>query len=278
MKKLVSVVLITIASLLSFGQSPAFTVKKTGKGTPLLFLPGFATPGSVWNETIKSLASENESHVFSYAGFNGVPAIDTPWYSTIKTALLHYISKEKLSNLVIIGHSIGGSLAIDIAAAIPEKVSKLILVDAIPCIREIMMPGVAASQIQYNAPYNNQLLNMPSEIFRNTAVMMAGYMTSDKAKIDSITNWLTEADRKTYVYGYTDLLRLDLRDELAKIKCKTLILGASLPDGVVAEANFEKQYQHLPEKLIVMAPPSKHFIMFDQPAWFYEQVNAFLKK
>jgi pimeloyl-ACP methyl ester carboxylesterase len=91
-----------------------------------------------------------------------------------------------------------------------------------------------------------------------------------------LTEWILAADRKTYVYGYTDLLKLDVREKLSSIKTKTLILGASLPYVTVAKAHFEKQYANLPNKTIEMASNSKHFIMFDQPEWFYTKVNTFL--
>lgn len=57
---------------------------------------------------------------------------------------------------------------------------------------------------------------------------------------------------------------------------KTLILGASFPSVEVAKSNYEKQYATLANKSIKMASNSKHFIMFDQPEWFYTTVNAFL--
>jgi len=72
------------------------------------------------------------------------------------------------------------------------------------------------------------------------------------------------------------LLKLDLRDTLSKIKCETLIVGASFPSKEIAENNFEKQYKNLPNKVIKMASNSKHFIMFDQPQWFYNTLNNFL--
>jgi pimeloyl-ACP methyl ester carboxylesterase len=72
------------------------------------------------------------------------------------------------------------------------------------------------------------------------------------------------------------LLKLDLREALANVKAKTLILGASFPDEKVVTATFEKQYAKLPVRTLAIAPESKHFIMFDQPQWFYDQVNSFL--
>lgn len=276
MKTSITVLLSLLITCSVFSQS-SFVVKKEGAGKPIIFLPGFVTPGSVWNETIKSLEGKYQSHVFTYAGFGGVPPIDTPWYSSIKRDLVTYIKKEKLSGIIIIGHSMGGTLAVDISAAIPGKIQKLILVDALPAMRDVMMPGVSADMIQYNSPYNNQTLQLSEEAFRKTATMMAGGMTADKKKSDTIINWIMRTDRKTYVYGYTDLLKLDLREDLKVIKAKTLILGATFPTKEVAKATFEKQYALLKNKQIQMAPDSKHFIMFDQPEWFYAQVNAFLK-
>ncbi|GAB3180383.1 alpha/beta hydrolase [Telluribacter humicola] len=261
---------------LAFAQPQAIRVVKKGKGTAVLFLPGFTSPGSVWNETIRHLPRV-ESHVVSYAGFNGIPPVETPWYPRLRQELLDYIKQEKLDNLTLIGHSMGGNLAVDIAAALPDRVTKLVLVDAIPCMRALMMPGVPASQISYENSYNKQMLEMPDAQFAQMAAGMAANMTSNKAMADTLARWTLEAHRPTYVYGYTDLLKLDLREVLPSVKAKVLILGASFPDEKVVLENFQKQYAGLPAKTIHIAPASRHFIMFDQPDWLYGKIDAFLK-
>lgn len=276
-KKLIIVTLLLI-SISGYSQPKSFNVVKTGKGKKILYLPGFTTPGSIWNETIANLKGKHESLIISYAGFDGLPAIDTPWYPSIRRELILYIEKQKLSGLTIIAHSMGGNLAVEIAAALPGKVDKLVLVDAIPAMRELMMPGVPVSQIQYNNPYNNQMLNMADTPFNKMASSMAAYMTMNTKKVDLLTEWIIKADRKTYVYGYTDLLRLDLRDMLKEVKAKVLILGASFPSKEITLATFEKQYANLEKKTILIADSSRHFVMLDQPEWLYEQVNKFLKK
>lgn len=262
---------------ISFGQEKAIKTEVTGKGDPILFLPGFITPGSVWKETIKNITAENENHLFSYAGFDGIAPIKMPWYKSVKEAIFNYIEKNDLKKIRIIGHSMGGNLAVDIAARFPKRVKSMIIVDALPCMREVMMPGVSASNLQYESPYNKNLLKMDANQFKGMAADMASFMTLNKEKISVLTNWILEADRKIYVYGYTDLLKLDLRNKLRVIKTKTLILGASFPNPAIAKKNFEKQYANLSNKTIEMASNSKHFIMFDQAAWFYAKVNTFLK-
>lgn len=277
MRKLkITIVLLLVIVSLGFGQTSAFKVEVVGKGTPMLFLPGFTTPGSIWNETVDHLTSKSEAHLISYAGFNGNEPIALPWYTTIKKELIVYIKSKNLTNVKIIGHSMGGNLAIDLAAELPDTITNLVIVDAIPCMRELMMPGVPESSIQYDSPYNKQMLVIEDTQFKKTATMMAQNMTNNKEKVDTLINWIMEADRETYVYGYTDLLKLDLRKVLDKVTAKTLILGASFPSEEIAKSNYEKQYATLANKTIEMASDSKHFIMFDQPEWFYAQVNAFL--
>lgn len=278
MKKLITTFGLVIAAVAALSQSHAIRVSKTGSGDPVIYLPGFTTPGSVWNETVKNLKGKYQSHLVSYAGFNGITPIETPWYPAIKQELLDYISQEKLSNIRIVGHSMGGNLAVDIAAEIPDKIKSIVLVDAIPCMRELMMPGVKAEQIQYKSPYNDQMLAMTDEAFRQTARMMSEGMTSNPEKKDTILQWSLIADRKTYVYGFTDLLKLDLRPALSKITAPTLILGAPFPDKQIVLSNFEKQYANLSNKTIEIADEGRHFIMFDQPVWFYGKLNTFLSK
>lgn len=268
--------LVLIIVNLGFSQTSAIKTEIVGQGNPVLFLPGFTTPGSIWNDTVEHLTTKSEAHLISYAGFNGNPPIAMPWYDTIKKELIVYIKDRNLTNVTIIGHSMGGNLAIDLAAALPDTITRLVIVDSIPCMRELMMPGVPESQIQYDSPYNKQMLQTEDTQFKQTATMMAQNMTNNKDKVDVLINWIMEADRKTYVYGYTDLLKLDLRKILNKVTAKTLILGASFPSVEVAKSNYEKQYTTLANKSIKMASNSKHFIMFDQPEWFYTTVNAFL--
>lgn len=276
MKKIKIILALVFISSMSFGQVPAFKAEVICEGSPVVFLPGFTTPGSVWDETVANLESKNEVHLISYAGFNGNEPIEMPWYKTVKDELIKYIKNSELKELRIVGHSMGGNLAIDIAAALPNQVKALLLVDAIPNMRELMMPGVPAESLMYDSPYYKQMLEMEAEQFKGMASMMAANMTMNMEKIPLLTQWILEADRKTYVYGYTDLLKLDSREVFPQVKAKTLIFGAAFPDIEVARSNFEKQYSGLNNKSLEMVPDSKHFIMFDQPEWFYKKVNTFL--
>ena len=266
----------TKATTVETQQPDPIKIETIGKGKPIFYLPSFTVPGSIWKETTKNISFDRKPYFISYAGFNGNKPIEMPWYNTIKNSIVKYIKDNDLTEIIIIGHSMGGNLAINLAAELPHRVSKIVIVEALPSLREVMMPNVPAESLFYDSPYNKQMLEMDDQRFKNMASMMASNMTLNKEKIDTIINWILEADRKTWVYGYTDLLKLDLRNILSKVTCETLILGASFPDVKIAKENYENQYSNLSNKTIIMASDSKHFLMFDQPEWFYKTVNDFL--
>lgn len=278
MNRLVLLLFVCAAWSQAIGQSSAIRIQKSGSGSPIIFLPGFISPGAVWDETVKNLSGKYESHQVSYSGFNGIEPIPMPWYDAIKKELIAYIKTNKLTKIKLIGHSMGGNLAVDVAAELGSIVDRVIIVDALACMREVMMPSVPAQAFEYESKYNQQLLQSTPEAFEQTATMMAQGMTNNTEKQLLIKSWILEADRKTFVYGYTDLLKLDLRPILSSIKVPVLILGAPFPSKEVVVANYEKQYATLTNKTIEIALEGRHFIMFDQSQWFYNQVNSFLAK
>jgi pimeloyl-ACP methyl ester carboxylesterase len=277
MKRILCTLFVFLIGAVAFAQN-VIKIEKHGKGRAIILLPGFTTPGSVWNNVIANLDQNHQTHTVSYPGFDGVKPIEMPWYDQILQQLTLYIEHEKLQDVVIIGHSMGGNLAVDLAFVFPKKVTGLILVESIPCMRALMMPGVNADDLMYDSPYNKQVLSMNDEAFRQMAHNMSQNMTTDQSKVAVLTEWTMKADRKTYVYGYTDLLKLDLRDKLKTIGVKALILGASFPDKTMVLSNYENQYSNLASKEILIADNSRHFIMFDQPEWLYKNVNKYLAR
>ncbi|HET9054565.1 MAG TPA: hypothetical protein VFM90_10345, partial [Cyclobacteriaceae bacterium] len=60
MKTILVALLLCCAAFVQ-AQNPAIHVEKIGKGTPVIFMPGFITPGSVWKETVQNLKGKYEA-------------------------------------------------------------------------------------------------------------------------------------------------------------------------------------------------------------------------
>lgn len=267
-----------LLSIVLFAQTPAIQVQKSGEGQPVFLLPGFTCPGSVWDETVAHLKGDYQYFQVSYAGFGGLAPIEMPWYETLKKEVMDYIAANKIKGVILIGHSMGGTMALDIAAHLPGVVKSVVVVDGLPCMRAVMMPGVSAEQIQYKSPYNDQVLTMKEEAFAKTAEMYGKQMTNIESKQKVLTEYILQADRKTYAYGYTDLLKMDIRPALSKIKAPVLVLAASFPNKEMVEKTMTSQFETLTSKTIEIVPDSRHFIFFDRAEWFYNRINTFLSK
>ncbi len=275
MKKTLILLFILILVQNTLVAQSSISVKTSGKGNPVIFLPGFATPGEVWNGTVANLP-DHQAHLVTYAGFGGVAPVEMPWYGKLKSDLIDYIQSNQLENLILVGHSMGGNLALDLAAHFSEKVEKVVIVDALACMREVMMPGVPAEALSYKSPYNDQMLAMDAAAQSAYLDQMTQNMISKPEDQAQVKAWMAAADRKTFVYGYVDLLKLDSRPILPSIKVPVLVMVAGQPYGQGALETMKKQYETLSNKTFAFAADSKHYLMLDQQDWFIQQINTFI--
>ena len=268
-------------TFLASGQAKSFEVKVTGKGQPIILIPGYSCSGEVWKETVAHLQSKYECHVITLAGYAGVTAIDTPVLKTVKDDLVKYIHEKKLKHIILMGHSLGAFMSLWVAGEIPAEIDKIICVDGVPAIAAMMNPAINYDSLRRSPFMNaemaaNNFKAIPSENYiQNTAKAML-YQVSDSARATQIATWSSLCDRKTLGYTIVEISATDLRPQLKKITCPVLILASTYGTAESSNKIMNEQYANLPNKKIMVAA-SKHFIMYDAPEWMYKQVDEFLK-
>ncbi len=277
-----SVILLLVSFVFSLSiyaknESQPVHVEVIGKGKPIVLIPGFTVPGDIWDPLVKKLEKNYECHIVTLAGFGGKEPIEFPWLPKVNESLKNYILKNELQNATIIGHSLGGTIATWLATQKDLKLSKIILIDALPASGALMIPNFNPENLAYESPYNNQQLAMDDAAFEQTAAAMSKGMSVKESAQEKIKNWILESDRKTYVYGYTDYLKLDLREDLKSISIPVTIIAASQPYGEeMVKQTYKNQYANLTDYNFIMAEDSAHFIMLDKPSWFLEQMQMIL--
>ncbi|MBT1705031.1 alpha/beta fold hydrolase [Chryseosolibacter indicus] len=261
-----------LISVLAAKSQSAFQVVIKGKGQPILMFPGFGCTGAVWDDAVAELSKTHQCHVFTFAGFGNVTPIEGPWLLKIKDGVIAYVKERKLKKPILLGHSLGGTLSLWLATIEPDMFSKIIAVDALPSSAALMIPNYKGDPIPYDNPQSNMILKMDSASFAAMNARTVLYMCKNTEKQKTLIDWMNKADRKTYVYGYIDMLNLDLREAIAKIKIPVVILGAANPDRTTVEKTYKTQYEKLPSVVIHYAENSSHFLMYDQPDWFIEKL------
>jgi len=263
---------------------PAFKVDVTGKGAPIILIPGLASPGEVWDGTVAHYCGDgkHQCHVLTLAGFAGQPAIDAPLLPAVEQQLSEYIVANKFDHPVVIGHSLGGFLGMKLAADHPEQVGRLVIVDSLPALGATQVPTVTPEQLKAMAAgMRANMMAQDTEAFKAGQLRTLRTMITRQEDIDRVIARSGRSDRATVIDAMTDLMASDLREDISRIKAPTLVLGTwiAYKDYAPKEAItgvYTSQYAKLAGVRIEMADNARHFIMVDDPAWMYDRIDNFL--
>jgi len=115
------------------GRATSFTV--AGSGDPLVLVHGLAGSRRWWSPLVPALAVDRRVYALDLPR----PSRATPPGSW-SAWLAHWFDAEGLERADVVGHSLGGIVAAELAAAHPERIRRLVLVApaGIPCGRGLV--------------------------------------------------------------------------------------------------------------------------------------------
>jgi N-formylmaleamate deformylase len=266
---------------------PSFTVRVVGKGRPVLLIPGLTCPGAVWDETVARYQSRYQCHIISLAGFGGVApaATSSPTASflpAVRDQLLAYIRSQQLDRPAIIGHSLGGFMGLWLSTTQPETVGPLVMVDSLPFLAAVQNPSLTAEAARPMAEGVRQQVSVGKMSWAQQRQIVVG-LVSDTARQTLVARWGQASTPDRVAQAMYEMYTTDLRAELGAVRQPALVLGtwaAYQPYGATlasTRAIFAAQYAKLPQHRIEMSQAGKHFIMYDDTAWFFQQTDAFLE-
>jgi pimeloyl-ACP methyl ester carboxylesterase len=268
---------------------PAFRVAVSGnpQGQPIILIPGLASSGEVWNGTVAHYCGgaqpRFQCHVLTLAGFAGVPPVDGALLPAAERQVADYIAAHRLAHPVVIGHSLGGFLALKLAADHPDRVGRLVIVDAVPClVAATQMPGATSEQVkQAGEGMRRMMLAQDAAAARASTDMAVSTMVTRPDDVKRVQAWGAQSDRTTVVNAMADMMGDDMREEVGRIRAPTLVLGSWIaykaygPKSMF-EQTYRNQYMRLPGVDVALADTARHFIMLDDPAWMYDRIDHFL--
>ncbi len=263
-----------------------FKTEVKGAGKPIILIPGLSSSGDVWQQTVDLLQENFACHVLTLAGFAGQPPVDLTngYLPVMKSAIETYIKNELTARPVLIGHSLGGFLAMEIAATAPELAVKVVVVDAYPFMAAAYNPAATVAAVRPQALMMKELLlNEPDSAFASQQTATLPTMITPKDKISLASQWSLASDRPTIAEAMFELMTTDLRNNIGNIRVPLLVLGSwygGKDYGITKEmvtTSYINQFTKTKNCKIKIAATAKHFIMWDDFEWFYNEVDTFIR-
>lgn len=129
-------------------QAGQVQVTVRGEGRPVLMVPGLNSAAAVWDETCAALQPGVQCHIAQLPGFAGAPAGAGPAFlDAMRDQLLAYLSSQPGPRFTLMGHSLGGALALMMAAENGARIERLVIVDTLPFLAGIRDPNATVESI-----------------------------------------------------------------------------------------------------------------------------------
>ncbi len=273
------------AQLTAAADPTAFAVTVSGQGKPVILIPGLSSSGAVWDGTVAHLKRHYQCHTLTLAGFAGQPRIEGPFLETVRNQLAAYIRGKHLDHPIVIGHSLGGFLALWLASQNPDLTGPLVIVDSLPFLPAVYNPAATVENSTAMAEQMRKAMSSGGEQYVKGTEASVKTMVTSPENYQLVMSWAKASNPAAVASGMYDLFVHDLREDIASITVPTMVLGTwiayrdndqdTAARGQV-DATFHKQYASLKNVKIVLADDARHFIMLDDRDWFYSQLDSFL--
>jgi pimeloyl-ACP methyl ester carboxylesterase len=213
-------------------------------------LHGLWNSSGEWKRAFEHFSSQYRLYAPDLPGHGQSPA-RLPWRLREVAALLAtWMRALQMPPATIVGHSMGGALAIILATAAPELVNRLVLVNAVglpiqrPFLRRLIRTGQGIA--------NHQNLRYTSRY-------------GDPRLLHSLATW----------QATNEVLTCDLRPDISRISCPTLIIWG-IRDPLLPTQSAVALQRAIPGAELVMLPNVRHHPSRQVPEFFDQIVEEFL--
>ena len=221
-----------------------------GSGPPLILLHGLSGSSRWWGRNVLAFASSFRTYAVDLPGFGASRRVHWSRLDDTVDRLVDWIAAEGLSRTHIAGHSLGGAVAARLAARHPERVGRLVLVDA--AIRpERKRPNLRATDVV--------------QTVRSGVPGFAPLLVRD----------LLRCHPWSFVAATVDALQPDWESHLARISSPTLVVWGE-HDAITPLARGREIAETVADAQLIVLPNAGHNPMWECAEAFNTEVLRFL--
>lgn len=241
-----------------------------GKGEVLLFLHGLGSTKADWDAQVPFFSKKYRVVVVDLRG-HGKTSIPSKDYGVrfMTEDIKQLLDVLKIEKTSVVGFSMGGAVAFQLAYDSPEKIKNLVIVNSGPDFNNMGKIG-------------EDLLNNRTEFLKTKglgalAKEIAYNMFPEDTQVDMRNQFeerCKENDYDAYYNSFVTLMNWGLGDKLKEIKTRTLIVASDMDYTPVS---FKEEYvKRMPNAELSVIKNSRHGTVIDQPKEFNKVLENFL--
>lgn len=265
-------------------QSNRIAVAVRGRGPDVVLIPGLASTPEVWRRTADRLDDTHRVHLVSIRGFgtlapgaNRSGAVSAPVAAEIR----RYITSQNLSRPALIGHSMGGQLALRVAADMGAQIDRVMVVDASPFFPSLVRTDATVSDVEPIARIAYQAVQfLDDQTLRSQGRSLGVELGGAADTLFNSMGW-QGGDRQVLAQGLYEVMTLDLRGRLSDIRAPVTVVYGSSTDRNSPRRDLGRllraSYVNLPTVRYEPVAGAEHMVMIDQPNRFAAAVERFLR-
>lgn len=247
-----------------------------GAGAPILLLHGITDNGACWGRTADALAAHYTVYALDQRGHGKSDApLGAYTYADYVADALELLRVNGLSNAMVMGHSFGGVVALNLAAESPQAVSKLIVIDPPLFDIDALTPSSVLEQGRFDF---FEWLRKLKPLSRAEMIQVCETQSPNWSD-DECEAWAdskVDASPRLWEHGGIPT-RSDWRTWLPAITCPTLLVyGDSELGGLVDQEKANQVVRALSRGQSAHIPNAGHSVHRDQFATSMNAIHLFL--
>jgi 3-oxoadipate enol-lactonase len=242
----------------------------TGQGEPFLLIHGLGSSTRDWEDMIPFL-SDFQIITIDLRGHGRSSKPKGPYSAKMfANDIISLLKKLEISSAHILGISLGGGIALQIAVDYPEFVKTLIVINS---TAEARADSFKMKMEAFKRKLIVRLVGM-----RKMGEVLAPKLfikpEQEEQRTKLIERW-AENDKKAYIASFGAILGWSVKKDLPNIKCPTLIIGS---DEDYSPSEVKREYTALiPNAKFVEIEDARHAVTVEKPEELSNIVLDFLR-
>jgi pimeloyl-ACP methyl ester carboxylesterase len=246
--------------------------RKYGSGRPLIILHGLFGSLVNWETICENLSRYMEVYALDLRNHGDSPHGARFDFSIMAEDLKGFLEHHKLPEVLLLGHSLGGSVAMTFAAVYPEWVARLIVVDIAPKSYPPAMEGIIEAMMSLDLRCFSTLKEVVEALAPDIPDLMTRYFLVKNLTTDQKNGYHWKVNLGVIHDNYLELNK-GLPKHIRFIK-PTLFIRGALSDYIEAK-DFARIKTCFPRAHIRTIPESGHWVHIDAPEDFTEAILEF---